>query len=172
MATPEQTIRNPTTGETITFLLTAAETQGTLLRFEDRLPANHPGVPAHLHRDQEETFTVLAGEFHVTVNGAAKTLTVGESISVPAGVAHSFQTTPQVGVTLLVELRPALDYELFFETLAAPAVQKRSLPLQIALLTQELHLGFYLAGLPQRVQDVLFAALALLARWLGYRTKY
>jgi len=172
MAKPGEIIHNPTTGETIKFLLTAADTHGERLQFEDSLPANHPGVPAHIHAYQAETFTVLNGVFQARIDGEAKTLTVGESITIAAGVPHSFHTKGSEGVTYLVELRPALDAETFFKTLAVATAQRRSIPLQIALMTQELQLGFYLAGIPRAVQDRLFATLAPIARRLGYRARY
>jgi len=172
MAKPGQIIHNPATNETIKFLRTAAETNGELLQFEDTMPASQPGVPAHLHAYQTETFTVLNGVFQVRIAGVAQRLTVGESVTIGAGVPHSFHTKASEGVTVLVELRPALDTEIFFETMAVAATQQRSIPLHIAVMAQELQLGFYLAGIPKPVQDLLFATLAPLARRLGYRACY
>ena len=49
MATKGQVIHNSSSGETIKFLLTAADTDGELLKFGDSVPANHAGVPSHIH---------------------------------------------------------------------------------------------------------------------------
>ncbi|MEM7132140.1 MAG: cupin domain-containing protein [Chloroflexota bacterium] len=172
MATKDQVIHNSSTGETIRFLLTSADTDGELLQFEDTLPANHASVPSHIHACQEETFTVQEGTFHAIVDGEAKSLSVGESLTIPAGVAHSFHSKQSRGVKVLVELRPALDYEIFFETLAYAGEHKRNIPLQIAVLTQELNLGFYLAGTPKPLQNGMFAVMAATARIMGYQAAY
>lgn len=164
----DNTITNQATGETITFL----ESTPDVLRFEDSLPADHSGVPAHLHTRQQETFTVLSGTFHAVIDGQAYTLAAGERLTIPAGVPHRFHTQGSEAVKLLVELQPALDYEAMFRGLAQAAAQNRIVPLQIAAMRQELDLGFYLGGPPRRLQDVLFAAMAVVARRLGYRTQY
>lgn len=172
MATQGQIIHNPTTQETIKFLLTAADTNGELLKFEDSLPANHPGVLPHIHTQQEETFTVLEGTFQAVINGAPHIFSVGETVTVPAGVTHSFHTKRSEAVKLLVELRPALEYETFFKTLSSAEANRRNTPLQVALLTRELDLGFYLGDIPKQLQDLLFAGMAAVARMMGYRVRY
>ncbi|MEL6150433.1 MAG: D-lyxose/D-mannose family sugar isomerase [Chloroflexota bacterium] len=162
------TITNNMTGEVITFL----ERTPDLLKFEDTLPGNMAGVPPHIHDRQTETFTVLDGVFHAVIDGEHKTLNAGESITVPAGVAHSFHTKNSGPVKLLVELSPALDYETFFRTMASDQAQQRLAPFQIAVMTQDLDLGFYLGGIPKAVQNVMFAGVAAIARMLGYRASY
>jgi quercetin dioxygenase-like cupin family protein len=172
MATQGQRIINASTGEQIVFLQTAQDTNGELLQLELWMDAGQTGVPAHLHRLQEERFTVLDGELHVTVAGAARVLRTGESVTIPAGTPHSFGTAHSGAVRLLVELRPALDTEIFFETLAQASQRNRMNLLQIAVLVRELNLGFGVAGVPQVIQNVLFATLASIGRALGYRARY
>src|SRR5687767_13715956 len=61
MAYAGQVIENPVSGEKLTFIQTAAETNGELLELELELtPDGHvPG--AHQHPEQTETFHVLEG---------------------------------------------------------------------------------------------------------------
>lgn len=162
------TITNSVTGETITFLLNTPER----LTFEDSLPADNSGVPTHYHANQAETFTVLEGTFLAEIDGKPVTLTAGQSVTIPAGVPHRFHTRNSEAVKLQVELTPALDYETFFRSLAVAAEQNRVVPLQIAVMRQDLDLGFYLGGIPKGVQNVLFDGLAVIARMLGYRASY
>ena len=61
MAYTGQAIVNPVSGERITFLRTAADTNGEMLAIELELtPDGHvPGM--HVHPEQEERFEVLEG---------------------------------------------------------------------------------------------------------------
>jgi mannose-6-phosphate isomerase-like protein (cupin superfamily) len=162
------TITNRSTGETITFLSNTPER----LTFEDSLPANHPGVPTHYHAKQAETFTVLEGTFLAEIDGKPMTLTTGQSVTIPAGVPHRFHTRNSEAVKLRVELTPALDYETFFRSMAVAAEQNRAIPLQLAVMRQDLDLGFYIGGVPKGLQNALFNTLAVIARLLGYRARY
>ena len=61
MIAPGQTLVNEITGETITFIETAAETGGAFTLIEVVL-APGGGVPmAHVHPNQSETFEVVDG---------------------------------------------------------------------------------------------------------------
>lgn len=162
-----ESIHNPATGETITFI----ESTPDALIFEDHLPADCIGVPLHFHERQSETFTVLEGVFQVEVDGERHRLMVGESVTVSAGSAHRFDTHDSGSVRLRVELQPALDYEHFFRGMASSAVAGKALPLQVALMTRELDLGFRIAGIPGPVQSVAFWLMASVARALGYTAK-
>ncbi|MEL6524300.1 MAG: cupin domain-containing protein [Chloroflexota bacterium] len=163
-----ETITNSTTGETITFLSRTPER----LVFEDTLPANHPGVPLHIHTMQEETFTVLEGVFLVELDGEAYTLQEGEQVVVPKGAPHRFHTRNSEAVKLRVELTPALDYEIMFRSMALAAEDNKNILLQLAVMHQDLTLGFYLGGIPKPFQDVMFGALAFIARRVGYKTHF
>jgi len=48
--------------------------------------------PAHFHRRKEETFQVLHGEVHVTMDGHERVLRTGETCLIQPGVWHSFWT--------------------------------------------------------------------------------
>ena len=53
------------------------------------------GAPTHLHA-VEEILTVLAGQAEVWLDGERSTLTVGQSLIVPAGRKHGFRNTGDV----------------------------------------------------------------------------
>ena len=48
--------------------------------------------PAHFHKRKEETFQVLFGEVHVTMDGHERVLREGETCLIQPGVWHSFWT--------------------------------------------------------------------------------
>lgn len=162
-----ETLYNASTGETITFIERTPEA----LIFEDHLPADCAGVPFHFHERQSETFTVLEGVFQAEINGEQCRLDAGEAVTIPAGVAHRFDTHNNGPVRLRVELRPALDYEDFFRGMASAAAAGRGMPLQVALMTRELDLGFRIAGMPRPVQAIAFGLMAMWARVIGYTAK-
>src|SRR3954468_1752186 len=58
MAYAGQTIENPVSGERITFIRTAADTDGELLEIELELSPDGAVPGAHVHPEQEERFEV------------------------------------------------------------------------------------------------------------------
>ncbi len=111
------TIASPPIGQSFTFLATAEETQGELLRLEARL---EPGafIPPHVHRCQEERFEVLEGEGEFLVGRKRRRVGPGDALTVPARRAHAFRTLGG-GARLVAELRPALDTAELFAALFA-----------------------------------------------------
>ncbi|HLL41056.1 MAG TPA: cupin domain-containing protein [Rubrobacteraceae bacterium] len=116
MAYAGKIIESPDTG--LVFLKTVADTNGELLRFEQFVQTNHALVPEHLHGRQEERFVIVSGRMGVRAAGSERVLEAGEEIVVPAGTPHAFWNASRSGEELrhVVELRPALNSEGFFET--------------------------------------------------------
>src|ERR1700754_791078 len=90
MAFTGQTIENPVSGERITFLQTAADTDGELLEFELELAADGHVPGAHVHPEQEERFHVLEGEMKFKCGWRRVRAVAGETVVVPAGRVHRF----------------------------------------------------------------------------------
>jgi len=78
---------NPATGEWIEYTAIAEDNGGELVRFNWR---SDPGgsIPEHIHPEQEERFTIVAGEDHFTL-AAKETKAKEETIVVPAAARHS-----------------------------------------------------------------------------------
>jgi quercetin dioxygenase-like cupin family protein len=78
---------NTATGEWITYTAIAEENGGHLARFTWR---SVPGgvITEHIRPHQEERFTILGGQAHVTLNGQEHVAGPGETVVVPAGVPH------------------------------------------------------------------------------------
>jgi quercetin dioxygenase-like cupin family protein len=111
------TIASPPVRQSFTFLATAEETGGEVLRFDARLG---PGsfMPPHVHRRQEERFDVLEGEGEFLVGRRRRRVGPGDTLTVPARRAHAFRTLGG-SARLIAELRPALDTEELFAALFA-----------------------------------------------------
>ncbi len=176
MAKTGDVIENPTTSERIIFRQTAQDTHGALLQFDDILQAGGIGPPEHIHPHQEERFQVVAGTMGVRVDGREQTLRAGESISVPAGAAHTWWNAGNDELHQITEFRPALRLETFFETFFGVVRDgkgdKVGQPkfLQIAVMVPTYDI--YLSKPPIPMQKALFTVLGPVARLLGYRSRY
>ena len=61
MAKAGDVIENPVIGDRVVFLQTSRDTNGALLELDIFARAGAQGPPEHIHPEQEERFTVLAG---------------------------------------------------------------------------------------------------------------
>jgi quercetin dioxygenase-like cupin family protein len=115
---------NSATGEWIEFTEVAEDNDGQLVRFSWR---SVPGgvITEHVHPHQEERFIVTSGEARFTIAGEERIARAGETIVVPAGVAHSEGNPGPGEIQALVELRPALRSREFHEAVAGPGVTLR-----------------------------------------------
>ncbi len=172
-----KTIESPSTR--LVFKQTAADTKGELLRFEQFVRGGTPEVPEHYHPRQEERFVVLSGRMGVRAAGKEKVLGPGEEILVPQGTPHTFWNAGEEAMHHVVELRPALNMETFFETIFGlqhdgrfPSEGEKRPPnlFQGAVIVTEYE--NWLASPPIPVQKALFRPLAALGRLLGYRARY
>jgi mannose-6-phosphate isomerase-like protein (cupin superfamily) len=171
MAHVEQTLRNPASGERITFRQTAAGTDGALVAIDLELP---PGrrVPGglHIHPRQEERFTVVAGTMRFKLGRKRVTAGPGEVVAIPAGVKHDFANAGGTDALVRVEIRPALQMERLFETAINLAEQGRTIlggipkPLDLALFLDEFENEVQAAFPPRWVQRIALTPLAWLAR--------
>lgn len=121
MAHAGETIENPVTHDRVIFRLTAQDTKGTLLAFDDVLLVGYLSPPEHVHPRQEERFEVISGSLGVRAGGRDQVLSAGESVGVPPGTPHTIWNAGEGETHLLVEFRPALQTEAFFETMFALA---------------------------------------------------
>ena len=176
MAYAGQTLENPASGERITFLETAADTDGELVSVELALP---PGgrVPGgrHVHPRQDERFAVIHGTMRFRLGRRRVTAGPGDSVLVRAGVPHDFANAGDTDAIVRVEVRPALEMERLFETAVSLAQQRRTMlggvpkPLDLALFLREFEPEVQAAFPPRMVQRAVLAPLAWLANRRGRR---
>jgi quercetin dioxygenase-like cupin family protein/uncharacterized protein YndB with AHSA1/START domain len=116
--TDKDTLEIPRVGVRIVFRKRAADTDGELLEYDVIGRARGFPAQAHLHPLQTERHEVLSGSLLVKMNGHADVLRVGESVEIPAGVAHRHYAVGIDESRVRVTLRPALRTEQMLERLA------------------------------------------------------
>lgn len=178
MAYKNKTIWNPTTGQTIRFLKTAAETKGEFLEMESTFGNQSKEPPLHYHPHQDESFTILAGELVVKINGEIKRFTTGNKFEVPRSTAHAMWNESSAPAVVKWKVVPALNTEMFFENTMGLAMDGKTnakgMPniLQIALIANRYDNIFRLSKPPFVVQKILFSILTPIAYLAGYKSSY
>ena len=172
-------IEHPITRERIIFRKTAHDTNGELLQADFYLPPGGFVAAEHIHPLQEERFEVLTGTLRGRIAGKEVTGGPGETVVVPAGTPHVWWNSGDAEMHVLVEVRPALRIEVFFETFFGLAQDtkvnpKTGLPnpLQLAVTLQAFRHEIILARPPRLAQRLLFGSLAPIGSLLGYRAEY
>jgi quercetin dioxygenase-like cupin family protein len=178
MAYKGQTIENPVSGERITFLETARDTDGERLEIELELsPDGHvPG--AHVHPEQEERFHVLEGKMKFRLGMRRIVAEAGDTVVVPKGRVHRFANAGDGVARARVEVVPALDMEELFETTVELATEGNVTrtgmpkPTHLALFVRRFEREVRAPFPPAWVVRVLMAPLAALGRRRGYAERY
>ena len=116
VARPGDIIEHPITRERLTFLETSAETGGASVRYQlEVAPGGFVAAP-HVHPWIEERIDIVSGEWIFVIEGIERKLGPGDWAIIPARQVHSWRNAgPETGVAI-VECRPALKTEEFFET--------------------------------------------------------
>lgn len=113
-----RTIENPLIKDRVTFVETAAETNGKFTLVEVEL-APDGGNDLHYHKTYDETFTVLEGVLGVQLGRQTMHLAKGESFTVPKGELHRF-------------FNPSSTDAVFFSVLLQPGSPGFETTLQVA----------------------------------------
>ena len=151
----------------------AAETSGEYVEIEMDLPPGCSAPPPHIHPQQVEEYRVLEGHFDVMVDGQWRTLSPGESASVPRGTLHTFRNRSGSRARVRNWHRPALRFEEFgaaiFATIQAAGIKRNRdprIPIYVSMVWQQ----FEDTIVPGPHQRPVVRALAGLGRLLGLRT--
>lgn len=178
MAISGSVIENPVIGDRVVFLQTSRDTGGALLQLDIFARAGAQGPPEHIHPQQEERFTVLAGSLTGRIAGREVRIEPGTEWVVPAGTPHTWHNAGESEVHVRVELRPAGRMEPFLETIYGLAkdgkTNARGIPslFQLAVFATAYFDTNYLASPPLPVQKVMLGAIAFVGRRLGFRPDY
>ena len=171
-------IEDPITKQRITFLKTASDTSGELLRFEIRMA---PGgfIHRHMHPKQHERIEVLSGTLRVRIKARERGLASGATLVVKPREAHEVHNESAADAIFVVEARPALQTEKRLETIFGLGTDgltnQNGRPknlLQRALIAYDYMTEVALAGVPLVVQRAVLAPLAALGHLLGFRSRY
>ena len=176
MITTGDSIENPATGETVTFLQTAQDSDGETVVIDVRLAPGGVASAAHVHPNQTETFRVVEGLVGFRLGGRRVVATEGETIVDEPGTAHRFWNAGTGDARFVCEVRPALEFQRLLETMFALArdgkTNSRGVPhpLRLAAIAAHHRRDIALPLLPRALQDAattLGAAVAWAAAELG-----
>lgn len=178
MAYKNKTISNPKTGQTITFLQSAKDTDGSFIEMKSSFAPGSIEPPAHYHPYQEENFTVLRGELTVRCNGKVRVWKTGETFLISKNTSHSMWNNSNSDTIVHWRVSPAMNTENFFEILMGLAgegmTNDRGMPnlLQVALIANKYNKIFRLSRPPYIAQKILFSILTPFAYLYGYKPSY
>ena len=110
-------------GDRYTFLVTGAQSNGSLFIMEAIIPAGG-GPPLHIHHREDESFYLLDGTVEITLGEKKVKATTGDFVQIPRGSVHAFRNTGSTTARMLLLFSPA-GMEKYFEEVLEP-VQNRS----------------------------------------------
>jgi quercetin dioxygenase-like cupin family protein len=169
---------HPVTGERIVFHRRSRDTGGELLEMMLYLSPKGFIAAPHVHPNQEERFEVGGAPVMFRVAGKERLYQPGEVAVVPPGTPHVWWNPSAEEAGTLVQFRPALDTETFFETFFGLArdgkVGRNGLPnpLQMMVLARAYRREMALPRARQTILGPIAALLAPLGRARGYRGRY
>jgi quercetin dioxygenase-like cupin family protein len=171
-----QVIENPLSGERITIRRRAAP--GGVLEWELELAPGGRVPRAHAHPEQQECFSVLAGQLRLRVGGRRVLAGPGDTVVIPPGTVHHF-ANPGPGVArVAVRSSPALSMADLLETAAAMARQQHAAArpwprlVDLALFLDDFRREVAAPYLPAGLVRAVIAPLARLARRRGLDARY
>ena len=176
MAKTGDVIENPVSGERVTFLATAADTGGRLVRAEVTVRGHGfvTGKTEHAHARQTERFELREGHITFLVDGAELRAGPGELVNVPPRHRHAFWNAEDEPATMILEVEPALNFETIMETAFGLArdgkANKNGVPadlLQLAVMTASADAVFGNA-----LQRAMIGVFAFAGRLAGRRERY
>ncbi len=168
----EQTVTNKVTGEQITFLGTAKDTNEEYLFIEVALPSFGIGPPLHIHDQFEEEFEVISGRLTITLGQTKHVLKVGGRRIAPPGTPHTFTNEHEEPVRFRVRLTPPgqfeqsvrIHYGLMDDGLTDEKGNPKSLAHTAVVLTLQ---NTLIVGIPLWIQRSLFRFIVKRARKKG-----
>lgn len=172
-----KTIYNPALKETVTFVHTAEQTQGTFSLLEISLEVGG-GNPMHLHRSYSERFTAIKGTLGMELEGGKKIyLQPNESFFVEKGVPHRFFNPTNDEITFSNRVEPgSTGLEQTLQILAGLAADgkytKSNVPSNLFHLAICGKLSdMRLTGIAGLLTTPIIHVLALIADKIGIRKK-
>ena len=172
------TIENPITGEQVTFLKTSAETDGELVVIDAAVAPGGFVAAEHLHPYQSERFEILSGEVEFKLGKEVVTARPGDVVMVEPGTSHQFRNLGNEEIRFRTEVRPALSFETFLQTMFGLASEGKTNqkgmpnPVRLAVIMSEHFDLVRLPFPPAWVQRMGLAFASPLGLLFGYEPTY
>jgi quercetin dioxygenase-like cupin family protein len=170
-----QVIENPLSGERITIRRLASD---GALEWELELAPGGRVPSAHAHPEQEERFTVLAGQLRLRVGRRRVLARPGDTVVIPPGTAHHFANPGPEPARIAVRSSPALSMTDLLATAAAMASEQqaagRPFPrlADLVLFLDDFRREVAAPYLPAALVRAVIAPMARLARRRGLDRRY
>jgi mannose-6-phosphate isomerase-like protein (cupin superfamily) len=142
-------------GGEVTIKISSRDTGGEFAVFEGQTRPLE-GPPLHLHRNQDEWWFILEGEYRFEVNGQELYAGAGSAVFAPRGVPHTFQNVGTRPGRLMTTVVPG-GLDLFFEEVNA-AAPDGTIPDPATMLPIFEKYGLELLGPPLAARSVPVAA--------------
>jgi len=123
---PGDTLYNPVTGESMTFVTTARETGGEQVLIELEADPHAFVAAAHVHPAQTETFEVLQGTLGLKLGREKLEASAGDVVVVEPGRPHKWWNAGSSKLIFRCEIRPALQFEQLIETMFSLAADGKT----------------------------------------------
>ena len=171
-----ETIHNRGTGDNMTFLQTASETNGRMTEFIITLSPRSSWAkwPKHYHSHQTETFKVLSGELNLCVGKDHFILKSGdEKKVVPPFTYHRFWNDTDAEVELQAEIFPPRNIEkalrMTYKLSEQGKINSKNLPKNpMYTLLLMGYFDSYIPIIPWKIQRFIFKMGSSLARSFGF----
>jgi quercetin dioxygenase-like cupin family protein len=106
----------PVFGERVDVLVDTATSNGASATVVQHVPPGG-GPPPHSHKNEEETFTVIEGDFEVLSNGKWSSLATGEAFYSSRGSIHTFRNSGSTPGRVMVFITPG-GFENYLEAIS------------------------------------------------------
>ena len=172
------TLQNSVTGETLTFLTAAADTDGEYSLVECTVEPDGFVASPHVHPSQTETFTLVKGKLGIKVGRDVLALEPGDTAVVEPGQAHKFWNAGDTRAVFRCEIRPALQFESLIETMFGLAEDGKTNakgmpnPFRLAVIANAHFDTVRLPVVPSFMQKAALAMGAPLGKVFGYEPTY
>jgi quercetin dioxygenase-like cupin family protein len=168
---------NEKTGEEITFVETAASTNGAKAVFEYSIIKDGTNPVEHIHENMDETFEVLSGVFSYSLEDKKGEVKAGDKITLPKGIRHRHGNEYNEPVRVRQTVTPAYDIEdvvaKIFELTRDGKMPNGDPPfLQAMVWMNYCESKTYLANIPKPIQKGLAVVLGPIGKMLGYTAIY
>jgi quercetin dioxygenase-like cupin family protein len=125
-------------GDLYDFLVTGEESGGSMFAF-DCLAAPGGGPPPHRHLAEDEYFHLYRGSIAFTAGGETRTISAGESLFVPKGLAHSYVNAGDEAAAMITVYTPAGMEGWFREVFEAPLDARATPPPPTEAMLARMH---------------------------------
>ena len=159
-------------GETIVFL-GDPDPAAPRCEFEVHLAPGADGPDPHYHLGQDESFEVVSGVFHATLDGTEHRLGAGERVTIRSGVVHTFRNgLPDQPLVLRGAMEPPRNFQWALSEMARSAIRGGGSWTRLSLLDagwvmHQVRGEYYAAGIPRPLHHLMTGFLAAIARLTG-----